>query len=168
MCKICLKRTLDATFLDCFALTFCDIIGELLPEWACLTLQGGTTFLLTSKLADIPVSRVRKQCLQQINYCISLVKRVPSYILQGGFTKPYASVFYQSYHYLVSPWTSKFCICLGGSTNLVNLFSYHSCASWFHQTTDYFTWWVQQSYLFFSVLRHFYFILCLVAPPNEG
>ena len=46
-------------FLDCLALTFCDIIGELLPEWACLTLQGGTTFLLTSKLADIPVSRVR-------------------------------------------------------------------------------------------------------------
>ena len=59
MCKKCLKRTLDATFLDCLALTFCDVIGELLPEWACLTLQGGTTFLLTSKLADIPVSRVR-------------------------------------------------------------------------------------------------------------
>ena len=58
MCKICLK--LDATFLDCLALPFCDVIGELLPEWACLTLQGGTTFLLTSKLADIPVSRVRK------------------------------------------------------------------------------------------------------------
>ena len=54
------KRTLNATFLDCLALTFCDVIGELLPEWACLTLQGGTTFLLTSKLADIPVSRVRK------------------------------------------------------------------------------------------------------------
>ena len=60
MCKICLKRTLDATFLDCLALMFCDVIGELLPEWGCLTLQGGTTFLLTSKLADIPVSRVRK------------------------------------------------------------------------------------------------------------
>ena len=61
MCKIYLKRTLDATFLDCLALTFCDVIGELLPEWACLTLQGGTTFLLTSKLADIPVSRMRKR-----------------------------------------------------------------------------------------------------------
>ena len=48
LCKICLKRTLDATFLDCLALTFCDVIGELPPEWACLTLQGGTTFLLTS------------------------------------------------------------------------------------------------------------------------
>ena len=61
MCKICLhvQRRLDATFLDCLALTFCDAIGELLPEWACLTLQDGTTFLLTSKLADIPVSRVR-------------------------------------------------------------------------------------------------------------
>ena len=59
MCKICLKRTLDATFLDCLALTSRDVIGELLPEWACLTLQGGTTFLPTSKLADIPVSRVR-------------------------------------------------------------------------------------------------------------
>ena len=56
-----IKSNLDATFLDCFALTFCDVIGELLPEWACLTLQGGTTFLLTSKLADIPVSRVRKR-----------------------------------------------------------------------------------------------------------
>ena len=42
MCKICLKRTLDATFLDCLALTFCDVIDGLLPEWACLTLQGGT------------------------------------------------------------------------------------------------------------------------------
>ena len=59
MCKLCLKRTLDATFLDCLALTFCDVIGELLPEWACLALQGGTTFPLTSKLADIPVPRVR-------------------------------------------------------------------------------------------------------------
>ena len=56
MCKICL----DATFLDCLALTFCDVIDELLPEWACLTLQAGTTVLLTSKLADIPVSRGRK------------------------------------------------------------------------------------------------------------
>ena len=44
MCKICLKRPLDATFLDCLALTFCDVIGDLLPEWACLILQGGTTF----------------------------------------------------------------------------------------------------------------------------
>ena len=61
MCKICLKRTLDATFLDCLALAFCDVIGELLPEWVCLTLQGGTTFPLTSKLADIPVPRVRKK-----------------------------------------------------------------------------------------------------------
>ena len=59
LCKMCQKRTLDATFLDCLALTFYDVIGKLLPEWACLTLQGGTTFLLTSKLADIPVSRVR-------------------------------------------------------------------------------------------------------------
>ena len=60
MCKICLKRTIDATFLDCLALTFCDVIGEFIPEWACLILQGGTTFLLTSEFADIPVSRVRK------------------------------------------------------------------------------------------------------------
>ena len=59
MCKTCLKCTLCATFADCLALTYCNIIGELLPEWACLTLQGGT-FLLTSKLADIPVSIVRK------------------------------------------------------------------------------------------------------------
>ena len=66
MCKICLKRTLDATFLDCLALTFCDVIGELLPEWARLTLQDGTTFLLTSNLADIPVSRVRINFLSGI------------------------------------------------------------------------------------------------------
>ena len=64
MCKkICLKHTLDTTFLGCLALTFCDVISELLPEWTCLTLQGGTTFLLTSKLADISVSRVRMFCL---------------------------------------------------------------------------------------------------------
>ena len=36
MCKMCLKRTLDANFLDCLALTFCDVIGELRPECACL------------------------------------------------------------------------------------------------------------------------------------
>ena len=59
MCKICLKRTLYATFLDCLALTFCDVIFELLPERACLTLRSGTTFRLTSKLVDIPVSEVR-------------------------------------------------------------------------------------------------------------
>ena len=49
------KSTLEATFLDYLALRFCDAIGELLPEWVCL---------LTSKLADIPVSRVRKLELQ--------------------------------------------------------------------------------------------------------
>ena len=34
MCKIYidLKQTLDATFLYCLALMFCDVIGELLPE----------------------------------------------------------------------------------------------------------------------------------------
>ena len=63
MCKIGIKRTLDATSLHCLALTFYDVIGDLLPEWACLTLQGGTTFRLTSNLADIPVSRVRKNGL---------------------------------------------------------------------------------------------------------
>ena len=73
MCKICLKRTLDATFLDCLALTFCDVMGQLLPEWVCLTLQGRTTFLLTSKLADIPVSRVRKGDLDS---CITLTGSV--------------------------------------------------------------------------------------------
>ena len=44
------------TFLDCLAFTFCDVIGELLLELACLVLQGGTTFHLMSTLADIPVS----------------------------------------------------------------------------------------------------------------
>ena len=65
------KRTLDVTFLYCLALTFCDVISELLPEWACLTLQGGTTFLLTSKLADIPVSRVRKHYKNRIMHNLS-------------------------------------------------------------------------------------------------
>ena len=43
MCKIDIKHILDATFLDCLALIFCDVIGELLPEWTCLTLEDGTT-----------------------------------------------------------------------------------------------------------------------------
>ena len=68
MCKISLKHILDANFLDCLELTFCDNIGELLLEWASLTLQGGTTFLLTSKLADIPVSRVRKHFPSHANF----------------------------------------------------------------------------------------------------
>ena len=61
------KRTLVATFLDCLALTFLTSY-ELLPEWPCLTLRGGTTFLLTSKLADIPVSRVRKHFPRRANF----------------------------------------------------------------------------------------------------
>ena len=44
-------------FLDQLASIFCDVKGDLLPEWACLTLQGGTTFHPTSNLADIPVSK---------------------------------------------------------------------------------------------------------------
>ena len=93
MCKICLKRTLDATFLDCLALTSCDVIGELLPEWACLTLQGGTTFLLTSKLADISVSRVRNTDLtmfvslwRKLVYykCLMIYNDDISHMLQGG------------------------------------------------------------------------------------
>ena len=39
------------------ALTFSNVIGDLLPERANLTLQGGTTFRLTSN-ADIPFSRM--------------------------------------------------------------------------------------------------------------
>ena len=62
MCKTGLKRTLDMTFLDFLVLTFCDVIGELLPEWACLTFTGGTTFPLTSNMVDIPISRVRNTC----------------------------------------------------------------------------------------------------------
>ena len=58
MCKIDVKRTQDMTFLDCLASTFCDIIGELLPEWACRTFS----FRQTSNFADIPVSRVRNFC----------------------------------------------------------------------------------------------------------
>ena len=67
MCKISLKRTLDMTFLDYLAFDFCDVIGELLPVWACLTIKGGTPFLLTSKLTDIPVSRVRKHFTRRAN-----------------------------------------------------------------------------------------------------
>ena len=59
-------------FLDCLALTFCDVIGELLPEWACLTLQGGTTFPLTSKSADIPVPRVRSWDLASCEIVFSI------------------------------------------------------------------------------------------------
>ena len=63
-CKIDLKCTIDVTFQDCFTLSFCDVIGDLHPEWACRTLLGGTTFRLASNLADIPISRVRKKLLQ--------------------------------------------------------------------------------------------------------
>ena len=65
MCKILvdIKRTqrVDAIFLYCLALKFCDVIGDLLPEWACLTIHGRTTFRLTSNLAEIAVSRVRQE-----------------------------------------------------------------------------------------------------------
>ena len=91
MCKICLKRTLDVTFLDCLASTFCDVIGELLPEWACLTLQGGTTFLLTSNLADIPVSRMRKLCLAYVCVCVNVSSLcLPTLVI--------VTPYYQSYH----------------------------------------------------------------------
>ena len=58
-CKRHIKHTLQTTFLDCLVLMFCDLILDLLPEWACLTLMDGTKFWLTSNLADKPVSRVR-------------------------------------------------------------------------------------------------------------
>ena len=61
MHKICLKRTLDLNVdVDFWVLTFCDAMGEFLPKLA------ETTFLLRSKLSDIPVSRVRK-CLTYPN-----------------------------------------------------------------------------------------------------
>ena len=69
MCKIDVKHTLDATFLEYLVSTFCDVIGNLLPEWAFLTLQGGTTFRLTSNLADIHVSRVRNSYLFRVAVC---------------------------------------------------------------------------------------------------
>ena len=68
MCKICLKRTLDSTFLDCLALTFCDVIGELLPEWACLTLQGGKTFSPTWDWDLSNFHVVISHCLTQAKY----------------------------------------------------------------------------------------------------
>ena len=95
LCKICLKHTLDATFLGCLALRFCDVVGELLPEWACLTLQGGTTFLLTSKLADISVLSVRTFLSRTIlwwepwqsdreNFSFSAALRLPTRVSDWG------------------------------------------------------------------------------------
>ena len=40
-------------------MTLSDVICDLLPEWACLTLLDRNAFRLTSNLADIPVSRVK-------------------------------------------------------------------------------------------------------------
>ena len=78
MCKTDIKRTLDVTFLDCLALTFCDIIGDLLPQWARLALLDGTTFRLMSYLLDIPVSRVRISlsiCVKLLCFQESLIKQ---------------------------------------------------------------------------------------------
>ena len=47
-----MKSTLDMTFLDCLALTFRGVIGDLLLEWAGLTLQGWTTLCLASNLVE--------------------------------------------------------------------------------------------------------------------
>ena len=56
MCKIDIDCMLDPNFLDCLALTFCDIIGDFLPERA----QFWTTFCLTPNVVESPVPRVRK------------------------------------------------------------------------------------------------------------
>ena len=59
LCKIDIKRTLDATFLNWLALTFYGVkydFGLFHPP--------GSTFLLTSNLADIHVSKVRKVCVK--------------------------------------------------------------------------------------------------------
>ena len=53
------KMQTRCNFLDCLALTFCGVRDDLLPEWTFLSLHGGT-FRLTSNLAEIAVSRVRK------------------------------------------------------------------------------------------------------------
>ena len=67
-CKTDIKRTLNAISLDYLALTLLDVIDDLLPEWACLTLQNGTTFRLLSNLADIPFSRVRNHFPIRVNF----------------------------------------------------------------------------------------------------
>ena len=61
MCKKDIKGSLEVTFQDCLALTFCDVIGDLLPEWACLTLQGVTTFCLPSYFG---INRIYNQFVQ--------------------------------------------------------------------------------------------------------
>ena len=112
--KIWLKRTLDATFLDCLALTFCDVIDELLPEWACLILQGGTTFLLTSKLADIPFSHWRQIYTQNLHVwgnVFSLLRQECPPILTsgemlshpGGWDKPIQEVIHLWRHRTSTP-----------------------------------------------------------------
>ena len=52
ICKVhvCLKCTLDVTFIECLALTFCDVISELLPEWAFLPSRVGQHFSWRQKL----------------------------------------------------------------------------------------------------------------------
>ena len=47
MYEIDIKRTLNATFLDCLALMFYEYIGDLLPEWAYLAYRTGQSADLT-------------------------------------------------------------------------------------------------------------------------
>ena len=59
-------------FVNCLALTFCDVIDHLLPERTCLTLQDRTIFCLTSNLADKPVSKSENACFVIWAICIGL------------------------------------------------------------------------------------------------
>ena len=78
MYKICLKRTLDATFLDCLALTFWDVIGELLPEWACLTLLpsvSASALDVWTKTLTLAITSLPKVIELSYCRCVFLVTR---------------------------------------------------------------------------------------------
>ena len=57
MCKIDIKRALDETFLNCLALTFCDVIGDVLPEWACHPSESDN--IPSVNFDGYPVSKMR-------------------------------------------------------------------------------------------------------------
>ena len=84
MCEICLKRTPDTTFLDCLALTFCDVIGKLLPEWACLVLEGGTIFLLTSKISGYYCLKSEKNSSKYWLYAVKMTVLQILYRMRPG------------------------------------------------------------------------------------
>ena len=50
------------SFPDCLTLSFCDFIGDLLPQWACFTLHSRKTFFLIRHIANTSVRTCMPAC----------------------------------------------------------------------------------------------------------